>query len=36
MTLDYAGFRTLDSIVRAKAVFGLRDGPPVSIPGTTS
>lgn len=23
MTLDYAGFRTLDSIVRAKAVFGL-------------
>ncbi|MEW6130507.1 MAG: ElyC/SanA/YdcF family protein [Acidobacteriota bacterium] len=23
MTLDYAGFRTLDSVVRAKAVFGL-------------
>jgi SanA protein len=22
MTLDYAGFRTLDSVVRAKAVFG--------------
>lgn len=24
MTLDYAGFRTLDSIVRAKSVFGLK------------
>jgi SanA protein len=24
MTLDYAGFRTLDSVVRAKAVFGQR------------
>jgi SanA protein len=24
MTLDYAGFRTLDSVVRAKEVFGLR------------
>ncbi len=23
MTLDYAGFRTLDSIVRAKAIFGV-------------
>jgi len=25
ITLDYAGFRTLDSIVRAKEVFGLHD-----------
>ena len=25
MTLDYAGFRTLDSIVRSKEVFGQRD-----------
>jgi SanA protein len=25
MTLDYAGFRTLDSVVRAKAVFGVAD-----------
>lgn len=25
ITLDYAGFRTLDSVVRAKAVFGLDD-----------
>ncbi|NKQ41536.1 MAG: DUF218 domain-containing protein [Sulfurovum sp.] len=25
ITKDYAGFRTLDSIVRAKAVFGLED-----------
>jgi SanA protein len=24
ITLDYAGFRTLDSVVRAKAVFGLK------------
>ena len=24
ITLDYAGFRTLDSMARAKAVFGLR------------
>ncbi len=25
ITLDYAGFRTLDSIVRAEAIFGLKD-----------
>ena len=25
ITLDYAGFRTLDSLVRAREVFGLRD-----------
>lgn len=25
ITLDYAGFRTLDSVVRAKAIFGLDD-----------
>jgi len=25
ITLDYAGFRTLDSIIRAKAIFGLSD-----------
>ncbi len=25
ISLDYAGFRTLDSIVRAEAIFGLRD-----------
>jgi SanA protein len=25
ITLDYAGFRTLDSIVRAKAIFDLED-----------
>jgi len=25
ITLDYAGFRTLDSIVRAEAIFGLED-----------
>jgi SanA protein len=25
ITLDYAGFRTLDSLVRARAVFGLRE-----------
>ena len=25
ITLDYAGFRTLDSIVRAKAIFDLKD-----------
>ena len=24
ITLDYAGFRTLDSVVRAEAVFGLK------------
>ena len=25
ITLDYAGFRTLDSVVRARRVFGVRD-----------
>ncbi len=25
ITLDYAGFRTLDSIIRAKKVFGVDD-----------
>jgi SanA protein len=26
ITLDYAGFRTLDSVVRAKEIFGQEDG----------
>jgi len=32
ITIDYAGFRTLDSIVRAKAVFGLDEYIVVSQP----
>ncbi len=32
IVLDYAGFRTLDSVVRAKEVFGLRDYIIVSQP----
>ncbi|HUK81150.1 MAG TPA: ElyC/SanA/YdcF family protein [Verrucomicrobiae bacterium] len=30
ITLDYAGFRTLDSVVRARRVFGVRDAVIVS------